>query len=56
MPSASVAAKKTKKPYSRPFLIVLDPATAKEKLKGKGGPKDEKGRKMLAFIPNRPRF
>jgi hypothetical protein len=56
MPNASEAATKTKKPYSRPFLVVLDPAVAKEELKGKGDPNDEKVRKMLEFIPSRPKF
>ena len=56
MSIASESAKKTKKPYSSPLLVVLDAAVAKEKLKGKGDPKDEKVKKMLEFIPNRPKF
>jgi hypothetical protein len=55
MPSTSRATKKAKKPYVSPFLVVLDPAVAKEKLKGKGDPKDEKVKKMLEFIPDRPK-
>ena len=56
MPSASLAAKKAKKPYGRPFLVVLDPTVTKEKLKAKADLKDEKVKKMLSFIPNRPKI
>jgi len=51
MTNKSSVAKKSKKPYRSPSLVVLDPATAKEILKAKGDPKDEKVKKMLSFIP-----
>jgi hypothetical protein len=55
MSDESVAAKKEKKPYSRPSFVVLDAATAKAKLKAMGDPKDAVVRAMLAFNPKRPK-
>ena len=55
MTSKSSVARKTKKPYRSPSLVVLDPAAAKEILRAKGDPKDEKVKKMLSFVPNKPK-
>lgn len=55
MSKEAIATKKGKKPYSRPALVVLDAATAKEKLKAKGDPNDAVVRKMLAFEPKHPK-
>ena len=52
MLSISRATRKLRSPTAP---LVLDPAVAKEKLKGKGDPKDEKVKKMLEFIPDRPK-
>jgi hypothetical protein len=42
--------KPVKKPYSSPFLVVLDATTAKAKLEAKGDPKDAVKQKMLSLI------
>jgi hypothetical protein len=50
MPSDSKAVKK--KPYSRPFLAVLDAGSAKAKLTAMGDPDDENLQKMLSLSEN----